>query len=269
MNTALLVPAVLCLVSGLVATFELRRRLELVARAEHELRGPAAALSLACETIRREPAARRHAAVLEAQLDRLRAGLADLEAARRGRRPAVADGLPVEIAETARAATRPWRDWIGDGRFEWEGGPAPAVLDRGRLAQALGNMVANAAEHGAGDVVVRGRTTASAVRIEVRNRVVRDREASGARPASPGARPASLGPRPAAPDARPASPDARPALPGAMLDRGRGLAIASQAARDLGGRLLMSVDCESAVAVLELPLRALEPSAGPGGAETA
>lgn len=263
MNTALLVPAVLCLVSGLVATFELRRRLELVARAEHELRGPAAALSLACETIRREPAGRRHAAVLEAQLDRLRAGLADLEAARRGRRPAVADGLPVEIAETARAATRPWRDWIGDARFEWEGGPAPAVLDRGRLAQALGNMVANAAEHGAGDVEVRGRTTASAVRIEVRNRVVRDREgASGARPASPGARPASLGPRPAA-------PDARPALPGAMLDRGRGLAIASQAARDLGGRLLMSLDGESAVAVLELPLRALEPSAGPGGAETA
>ena len=238
MSAALLVAAALCLTSGLAAALELRRRLELVARAEHELRGPAAALSLACETIWREPAGRRHAVLLEAQLERLRAGLADLEAARRGRRAAAA-GSPVELADAARAATRPWRDWIGDARFVWEGGPAPAVLDRGRLAQALGNMVANAAEHGAGGVEVRGRSTAGAVRIEVRNQIAGD------------------------------CAGARRALPGAMLDRGRGLAIASQAARDLGGRLLVSLDGETAVAVLELPLRSLEPSAGPSGAETA
>ena len=251
MSAALLVAAALCLAAGLAAALELRRRLELVARAEHELRGPAAALVLACETIRREPAGRRHALLLEAQLERMRAGLADLEAARRGKRAAATGGSPVELADAARAATRPWRDWVGDARFVWEGGPAPTVLDRGRLAQALGNMVANAAEHGAGGVEVRGRTTVGTVRIEVRNRVAADPAGASAA--------ATAG----------SATVARRALPGARPDRGRGLAIASQAARDLGGRLLVSLDRESAVAVLELPLRSLEPSAGPSGAETA
>src|SRR6185503_2663761 len=55
---------------------------ELVARAEHELRGAATALALACEALRRDPAASGHATVIEAQLDRLRAGLEDLGSAR-------------------------------------------------------------------------------------------------------------------------------------------------------------------------------------------
>ena len=45
---------------------------ELVARAEHELRGAATALALACEQLRRDPAAGGHAAAIDAQLDRLR-----------------------------------------------------------------------------------------------------------------------------------------------------------------------------------------------------
>ncbi|HZG49667.1 MAG TPA: ATP-binding protein [Thermoleophilaceae bacterium] len=232
MSAVPLAGAGLCLLVGLLASFELRRRLELVANAEHELRGPASGLSLACETLRRDPATRRHAVVLEAQLDRLRAGLADLEAARSGRR-AECGRTPVEIAAAAQAAVRPWRDWLGSAGFEWEGGPAPTVLDRRRLAQALGNLMANAAEHGAGQVQVRGRTTARGVRIEVRNRL----SADGGRRAS--------------------------------RDRGRGIAIATRAARDLGGRLLVSFDGERAVAVLELPLTALEPSDGPSGAEAA
>ena len=61
------------------------RRLERVARAEHELRGPAAVLLLVCERMRREPGARRHARVLEVELERMRAGLAELTAARTGR----------------------------------------------------------------------------------------------------------------------------------------------------------------------------------------
>ena len=140
----------------------------------------------------------------------------------------------VQLAfNAAQAAVRPWREWLGSAGFEWEGGPAPTVLDRRRLAQALGNLMANAAEHGAGQVQVRGRTTARGVRIEVRNRL----RADGGRRAFP--------------------------------DRGRGLAIATRAARDLGGRLLVSFDGERAVAVLELPLTALEPSDGPSGAEAA
>ena len=60
-------------------------RSEQIARAEHELRGAATALALVCEALRRDPAASHHAAVIDAQLDRLRGGLSDL-AAGRGRR---------------------------------------------------------------------------------------------------------------------------------------------------------------------------------------
>jgi signal transduction histidine kinase len=139
---------------------------ELIARAEHELRGAATALALACETLRRDPAAGGHAAVIDAQLDRLRAGLEDLDTARRGR---PADGPvatePVELAALTRAAARPWQT-----SFEWEGGAAPANLDRRRFAKALGNVLANAAEHGAGDIRVTGRAHSGGVRLQVRNR---------------------------------------------------------------------------------------------------
>ncbi len=137
---------------------------EQIARAEHELRGAAAALALACESLRRDPGAREHAAVIDAQLDRLRAGLADLEAVRDGSSaPPVAER--VEISGLARAASRPWNT-----SFEWEGGPAPATLDRRRFAKALGNVLANAAEHGTGDICVTGRAHENGIQLQVRNR---------------------------------------------------------------------------------------------------
>jgi signal transduction histidine kinase len=145
---------------------------ELVARAEHELRGAAAALALACESLRRDPATGRHAATIDAQLDRLRAGLEDLEAARGGGGQAGGRGAgsgsgrePVEVAALAGAAARPWAT-----SFEWEGGPAPANLDRRRFAKALGNVLANAAKHGSGDVRVTGRAHEGGIRLQVRNR---------------------------------------------------------------------------------------------------
>jgi signal transduction histidine kinase len=137
---------------------------ELVARAEHELRGAAAALALACEALRRDPAAGEQAAVIDAQLDRLRAGLEDLEAARGG--GAIReDSERVELAALTRAAAKPWAT-----SFEWEGGPAPANLDRRRFAKALGNVLANAAKHGSGDVRVTGRAHEGGIRLQVRNR---------------------------------------------------------------------------------------------------
>jgi two-component system sensor histidine kinase MtrB len=137
---------------------------ERIARADHELRGAAAAIALACEALRRDPAARGHAAVIEAQLDRLRAGLADL-ATRDG--PAVASAPErVELSSLARAASRPWRQ----ASFEWEGGPVTAEIDRRRFAQALGNVLANAAEHGSGDIRVTGCAHKGGVRLQVRNR---------------------------------------------------------------------------------------------------
>jgi two-component system, OmpR family, sensor histidine kinase MtrB len=173
---------------------------DLVARAEHELRGAATALALVCEALRRDPAAGGHAAVVDAQLDRLRAGLEDLERARAGGpgdRPAGA--VPVELGALTRAASKPW-----DTSFEWEGGPAPANIDRRRFAKALGNVLANAAEHGAGDIRVTGRAHDGGVRLQVRN-------------------------------------------------RGRGLAIASEAAEELGGSLSFEIVDDTAVATLDLP----------------
>jgi signal transduction histidine kinase len=138
---------------------------ERVARAEHELRGAATALALVCEALRRDPAARDHGAAIEAQLDRLRAGLADLNAARGAEGPPRACD-EVELSALTAAAARPW----SETEVEWEGGPILAEVDRGRFAQALGNVLANAAEHGVGPVRVIGRPHDGGVRFEVRNR---------------------------------------------------------------------------------------------------
>jgi signal transduction histidine kinase len=212
---AVAIAALSCL-GGLCAVGRGRRRLELVARAEHELRGPAAALALACERMRREPHAAHHAAALRAQLDRLEAGLSDLQRARGGRRSARGPE-PVEFRSAARAALAPWQHEPGAVAFGWLGGPAPARVDRGALAKALGNLIANAAEHGEGEIRVRGRTTRAGVRIEIRN---------ANRPARAGASDAG---------------------------RGRGLQIAERAARELGGRVLVDRGQAETVAVLELP----------------
>jgi hypothetical protein len=226
---ACLVVAVACLAVGLAALRELRRRLELMGRAEHELRGPATALALACEQIRRDPAAARHADVLDAQLERLRAGLADLGAARRGRRAAGGPLSQVELAPFVRAALEPWRAALRRCSLDWRAGPATALTDRRRLAQAVGNLMANSAEHGAGELDLRARRMPGGIRLEFRNRNRKLMRTPGE------------GDRGAAGTNRPG--------------RGNGLAIASQAARDLGGRLLVDVHAAGTLAVLELPER--------------
>jgi signal transduction histidine kinase len=222
-----LVLAGLCCVAELAALARLRRRFGLVERAEHELRGPAAALALACERMRRERAGARHAAMLRIQLDRLEAGLADLTAARTGRASAPR-AEPSELRALARAALAPWETGPNRVAFGWLGGPAPARVDRRALAKVLGNLVANAAEHGEGQIRVRGRTTPSGVRIEIRNR-----------------------------NARPGGTRARPLGSPPIAGRGRGLRIAERAARQLGGRVLVDLGGAETVAVLELPRAAV------------
>jgi C4-dicarboxylate-specific signal transduction histidine kinase len=182
----------------------LRRRLALVADAEHELRGAAAAIGLAAERVARTGATAAFASLVRLQLDRMGGGLADLATAR--------------AARTALAAD--------------------PSLDAGRLAQVLGNLIANATEHGIGPVDVRASRPAEAVRIEIRNRN-RPRELDDAAAARP---------------------------PG----RGRGLAIAERAARELGGRLSVSSHAGETRAALELPAAAGGGEGDPaeaGGAE--
>jgi signal transduction histidine kinase len=53
---------------GVPAWLTLRRRRELVADVEHELRGPTAALELVCERMRRRPASSVNVAMVESQL---------------------------------------------------------------------------------------------------------------------------------------------------------------------------------------------------------
>ena len=149
-----------------------RRRFELVARAEHELRGPAAALLLTAERMQRDPQVRPAMQALLIQLERLRAGLADLASARAGRlaavRPSSVD--PRVLAAQAAAAARPVAAAAGRRvRFDWRGGTPRVRADRGRLAQVLANLTANAVEHGAGTVEVRGREEEGKLRIEVRD----------------------------------------------------------------------------------------------------
>jgi signal transduction histidine kinase len=203
--TALLAACGWTLALALLAA--LRRRMELVARAEHELRGPVTAIGLAGARL-----GPHEAAALDVEIERLRSGLADLAAARRGRRrPAAPAALRLD------AAVAGWTDSLRSrGRratVDWRAGPTPIRVDPGRLAQALGNLVANAAEHGKGPVELRGRRSDRGVRVEVRNR------------------------------------------------RGRGLAIATDAARDSGGELSFARDEHRAVAAIDLPLDEPPPAA--------
>jgi signal transduction histidine kinase len=200
----------------------LRERFDRVARAEHELRGAATVLCLAVERLRRDPAARRHAEVLGAQLDRLGAGLADLATAGR-RRPAPGPREPVQLAAHARSVLAGWLPTLRaagrGGTLRWEG-RVGAGADRSRVAQALGNVIANAVEHGEGTVEIAGRETGEALRVEVRNRTSRD--------------PAGYRER-------------------RRAGRGRGLRIAASAAESLGGRLEFRSEEGVAIAALELP----------------
>ncbi len=135
------------------------RRLALVAEAAHELRGPLCAARLGLHALESagEPVAGRAAAV---ELELRRAGLAleDLQAAPRGRRT----GERLEVLDAGALVTGVATGWSTIARshgarlrIERAGGPALVRADRLRLAQALGNLVANAAEHGGGEVLVR------------------------------------------------------------------------------------------------------------------
>jgi two-component sensor histidine kinase len=192
---------------ALLLALSMRRRLSLLADAEHELRGAAAALGLAADRVARTGATIGFSSVVRLQLDRMAAGLEDLAAAR--------------VRRGGRRATS-----LGH-----------ADMDAGRLAQVLGNLIANATEHGVGSVNVKTSRPAGAVRIEIRNQD-RPRELMDASAAR-------------------------------AEGRGRGLAIAERAARELGGRLSVESRGGETRAELELPApggEGAEPARGAIGA---
>jgi signal transduction histidine kinase len=158
--TAALVIAVIVVLGLARRVVADHQRMQLIAEAEHELRGPLQALALTAD------------AHLEPDLDRARIALADLSAARSGRR-AGADAEPVRLDRLVwRAATASdlaARRAGGGVHLDWAAGPVTVHANRGRLAQALGNLLANAIEHGGGQIRVSGRRTKRGIRIEVRD----------------------------------------------------------------------------------------------------
>lgn len=209
----------------------LARRMQLVARACHELRGPLTSARLAVQLAARVAppcAPRGPLTAIELEIGRAGLALADLGAAQRG---GLSAGDRVEtfaLAPLLADAAAAWRPaaWTKGVRLALEEPPDGVLLrgDRLRLAQACGNLLANAIEHGGGEVRLRARASAHSVRIEVF--------------------------------------DEGPGLPAPVPElvrrrrglRGHGLAVAEDVAARFGGRLA-SAPCEhGARLVLELPI---------------
>jgi signal transduction histidine kinase len=209
-----------------LAAVRSRRRLELVAEAAHELRGPLAAFSYAVAWLRREPGGVRRALRFEAQLERIGAGLADLDAARSGRR-APTRPRTVALERVVGGAAAGWRAAVTGAErgvtVRWDAGGARVRADRGRLSQAFGNLLANAVEHGSGPIEIHAvRKGAREVRVEVRD-------------GGPAVRPGR-------------------GRSGGRRDRGRGLGIAERAIREAGGSLELRRGRGRTVAAVELPV---------------
>jgi signal transduction histidine kinase len=206
-------------------------RMESVARACHELRGPLTAarlgLQLGASTGELSPDRLR---AIDLELGRAALALEDLSSAG-GRRPrAWRPPEPVDLRELVADSAEAWRPAAAARgaslSVSWSGS-SPAVWgDRLRLAQATGNLIANAIEHGGGAVSVQGRGEPGRVRIEVI--------------------------------------DTGPGLPAPVSElvrrphrgrgrRGRGLAIATAVVTSHGGRLAAAPCARGARLVVELP----------------
>jgi len=223
--------AAVALAAAALTRLELRRRGELVARACHELRGPLTAAHLALHAgARHDDAAPDRLSAIDLELKRAGVALDDLAAARRGRR-APDRSEPVDVGDLLAYQAATWRivaDVFGC-RLELVEPARGAIVrgDRLRLAQAVGNLLANALEHGTGKVELVARSVGDRVRIEVAD------EGPGL-PAPVG----DLTRRPRAGRGR----------------RGRGLAIAADIADRHGGRLVAAPSSRGARVALELPV---------------
>jgi signal transduction histidine kinase len=218
----------LCLTATLALVVAHRRRAELVARACHELAGPLQAAGLALHAARREAGPGARLAAVDLELRRAVLALDDLDAARAGRRAADACAL-VDVGCLLAQQALTWQTVARERGRSLRVSAASGLLVRGdavRLAQAVGNLLANALEHGAGTVDLRAARTAGGVRIEVR--------------------------------------DAGPGLPAPVTEltrrpragrgsRGRGLAIAAEIAERHGGRLAAAPSPAGARIALDLP----------------
>lgn len=212
---------------------------EHLARVAHELRGPLHAAGLVlCSARRHAPGGECARALMALEIELGRAALAVGDLPLDGQVPprriplTTARGLPVcDVAALITELSAGWEAMAAtDGRRVHVSVPSTPIwahAERLRLAQALGNLIANALEHGAGPVSVAVRVSEpDQVQIEV----------------------CDDGPGLPAPvttlSARPADPARR---------RGRGLGIAATVATDAGGRLSAAPAARGARLLLQLP----------------
>ncbi len=166
MITAVVASAVVA--AALVAwQLRLRRERERVARACHEIRGPLTAAHLVVHaSARRGELSPRRAAALELELRRASLAVDDLGGESRAR-----GAQKVDVAALLACQAQTWREVArAYGRdLELQGEAEGVVIraDAVRLAQAVGNVLANAIEHGAGTVALRTRRAGDRVRVRV------------------------------------------------------------------------------------------------------
>ena len=265
MSQTLMLAGWLLAIGGLVAAVMARHRLaslaESVARTCHELRGPLTAARLGLEfAFRGEQSACARLRAIELELERAALALDDLSEA--WQRPvgqqsslAAVHSEHVDLAQLLANLVEAWQvPAVAHGAELRLLGCAgrPVVLgQRLRLAQAIGNLIANAVEHGGGLVTVSWRVDAATVRIEVVDQ-------------GPGlpAPVAELVPRPPRwPVLRARRSSRQRRRAGSR--RGHGLAVARAVAITHGGRLSAAPSERGARLVLELPG---VPSETPGAA---
>ncbi|MBV8430587.1 MAG: HAMP domain-containing histidine kinase [Solirubrobacterales bacterium] len=214
----------------------LARHLDAVATACHELRGPLTAVRLGLEPpgpALQLPSARRRA--IELELGRATLALDDLAAL--GDSPeSIAGEARAELVDVAELCADCVEAWSAAAARRGVGlrlqGVRPeswVAAERLRLAQAVDNLLANAIEHGGGEIQVSLRSDPDSIRIEVI--------------------------------------DGGPGLPAPVEElirsrrragRGHGLAIVSGVAAAHGGRLITAPSQRGARMVLELaPARSL------------
>ncbi len=238
--------AVMAIGAAVAARIRLYQHVDAVARASHEVRGPLTAVGLGLELaarVRQLPVARLRA--LELELGRAAVALDDLVVG--PERRAVVRDERVDVGRLLASSVEAWRPVAAArGAAITLERPlrSPFVTgERLRLAQAVGNLLANAIEHGGGVVEVSCRATLAQVIIEIRD------DGAGL-------------PAPLPELGRPRAPRLPwPARYGNASRRGHGLAVVGAVAAAHRGRLA-SAPCDHGVRMLlELPEAGY---AGPG-----
>ena len=216
------------------------------AEAAHELRGPLCAARLALAALERAlpdaPRLMRATAAIDLELRRAGLALDALtEVASTGVRRARSASRPqrelVDLSELAGAAEPTWRA-VAEARgtsleVRTLGAPVMVLADPRQLLQGIGNLVANACEHGRGPVRVTVDRNNWKARVSISDR----------------------GDGPSAQVVRRARRRARAGwAPGTRASlRGHGMAIVARIARESGGRLHADADGQGAVVSIELP----------------